>query len=260
MEDIIFLPATQRGYNGACIFVACGESKVCMPELKQIYASAAERYQALVGREDHQGNLLPAILAIDPLTGKDVIELGAGTARVSCLIAPLVGTLVAADISHHMLSLGKQRLGAMNLANWRLSLESHRALPFPSHSADVVISGWSFCYAALDAGPGWQPALEEALAEAQRVLRPGGKLILIESLGTGFETPNRPDVLVDYLAYLDAQGFQSAWVRTDYCFADLAEAQDLTRFFFGDAPMPMWETRMGVIVPECTGLWWMTFD
>jgi len=33
-----------------------------MPELKEIYRSYADRYQALVGREDYEGNLLPAIL------------------------------------------------------------------------------------------------------------------------------------------------------------------------------------------------------
>jgi ubiquinone/menaquinone biosynthesis C-methylase UbiE len=231
-----------------------------MPELKEIYRSYADRYQALVGREDYQGNLLPAILSIDPLAGKDVIELGAGTARVSCLITPIVRSLVAADISHHMLSVGKQHLAGLPLSNWHLSLESHRALPFAAHSVDVILSGWSFCYAALDAGEGWQPALEQALSETARVLRPGGLLILIESLGTGFETPNRPDVLVNYLAFLDAHGFESTWVRTDYCFIDKAEAKDLTGFFFGDAPMPMWESELGVIVPECTGLWWKTMD
>ena len=83
---------------------------------------------------------------------------------------------------------------------------------------------------------------------------------MIESLGTGFSTPNQPDVLVDYLAYLDAHGFESTWVRTDYKFANLQEAQDLITFFFGDAPMPMWEAEGGVIVPECTGLWWKSFN
>lgn len=230
-----------------------------MPKLKEIYRSFADRYQALVGREDYEGNLLPSILGVDRLAGKDVIELGAGTGRVSCLIAPIARRLVAADISHHMLLLGKRRLEERQLLNCHYTLESHRWLPFAGESADVLIAGWSFCYAALDAGEAWQLALEEALSEVKRVLRPGGRLILIESLGTGFTSPNRPDVLVKYLAYLDTHGFESTWVRTDYCFVDTAEAKDLTSFFFGDAPMPMWETDSGVIVPECTGLWWKSF-
>lgn len=227
-----------------------------MPDLKQIYGSAAEGYQALVHREDYLGNLLPAILSVDPLSGKDVLELGAGTGRVSCLVAPLVRHLVAADISHHMLSLGGRYLKKTGLGNWSLSLEFHRALPFASESADVVLSGWSFCYAALDAGEDWRDGLETALREVRRVLRPGGRVLLIESLGTGFETPHPPEVLQDYLAYLKDHGFNSTWVRTDYCFADLEEARALTQFFFGDAPMPLWERPEGVVVPECTGLWW----
>jgi hypothetical protein len=121
-----------------------------------------------------------------------------------------------------------------------------------------VIAGWSFCYAAIDAGEEWQASLEMALGEAARVLRLGGKLILIESLGTGFTTPNTPPVLVDYLKSLDEHGFESTWIRTDYCFTTREEAEDLTRFFFGEDPLPMRETESGVIVPECTGLWWKT--
>ena len=231
-----------------------------MPDLKEIYRSGVQRYQALVAREDYEGNLLPAILAVDSLAGKHVIELGAGTGRISRLIASIAGRLVAADISHHMLSLAKQRLGELHRSNWHLSLGSHRALPFTSDMADVILAGWSFCYAALDAGENWRPALGEALEEARRVLRTSGKLILIESLGTGFETPHTPEVLIKYLAYLDAHGFDSVWIRTDYRFADQVEAKDLTSFFFGDGPLPMWETERGVIVPECTGIWWKTFE
>ena len=227
-----------------------------MPELKQIYQTEAEQYQALVGREDYENHLLPAILEIDPLDDKDVLELGAGTGRVSCLIAPHCQTLIATDISHHMLALGKQYLSGSEKSNWHLSLESHWALPFKNYSVDAVIAGWSFCYAALDAREAWQSALEKGLKEVWRVLRPGGKLILIDSLGTGFETPHTPEVLIEYVNYLNSHGFESSWVRTDYRFTDLEEANMLTSFFFGDAPMPMWETPQGVIVPECTGLWW----
>lgn len=227
-----------------------------MADHKDIYGNEAQKYQALVRREDYQGNLLPAILTIDPLRGKEIIELGAGTGRITCKIAPFARRLVASDISHHMLILGKMHLTRLGLNNWFLSLESHTALPFMDDCADLIIAGWSFCYAAIDAGENWQGGLERALSEAARVLRPGGKLILIESLGTGFEFPNRPEVLKNYLDYLDKEGFTSTWFRTDYLFKDLEEARALTSFFFGEDPLLMWEEKNGVIVPECTGLWW----
>ncbi len=230
-----------------------------MSNLKEIYSSEAQNYHALVGREDYQDNLLPAILAVDPLRGKDIIELGAGTGRISCQVAPFARRLVASDISFHMLGFGKARLTGLGLDNWFLTLESHVALPFLNAVADVVIAGWSFCYAAIDAGANWQMGLEKALSGAARILRPGGKLILIESLGTGFETPHRPEVLVNYLDYLDNHDFLSTWIRTDYRFKDVEEARTLTTFFFGEDPMPMWEGKGGVIVPECTGLWWKSF-
>jgi len=230
-----------------------------LPDLRQIYQSEAERYHTLVSREDTEHNLLPAIRAIDPLDGKTVIELCAGTGRVSRLIAPFVRRLVISDISHHMLSFSKGKVAECGMTNWYLSLESHQALPFADQAADVVIAGWSFCYAAIDVEEAWRIVLEQALREMQRILCPGGRLILIESLGTGYETPHPPQVLVKYLNYLDAHGFESTWIRTDYCFKEKAEARALTSFFFGDDPLPMWETGEGVIVPECTGLWWQSF-
>ncbi len=230
-----------------------------MPDLSHIYKSEAERYHALVSREDYQHNLLPAIMAIDSLIGKRVIELGAGTGRVSRLIAPLIDQLLAGDISHHMLAFAKKQLEGLPQMNWGLSLESHLALPFASDTADVILAGWSFCYAAIHIGENWRASLERALAEAKRVLKPVGKLILIESLGTGFERPHAPDVLVEYLDYLNTHGFESTWVRTDYYFNNKTEANQLTRFFFGVDPMPMQFTEAGVIVPECTGLWWKKF-
>ena len=227
-----------------------------MPDVKEVYRNFAERYEALVRREDTEENLLPAILAVSDLRGKDVLELGAGTGRLTRLIAPLARRLTATDLSFHMLAFGKKQIAPGAHGSLSLNLSNHLALPYPKDSADLVIAGWSFCYAAIDAGENWQTSLEKALDEVSRVLRPGGKLILIESLGTGFEQPNTPSVLVDYLNYLEEHGFESTWIRTDYCFTTLDEAEDLTQFFFGEDPMPMWETEEGVIVPECTGLWW----
>jgi SAM-dependent methyltransferase len=227
-----------------------------LPDSLQIYQNDAQRYHTLISREDYEGNLLPAILKIDPLTDQDVIELGAGTGRLSCLIAPRVKSLLISDLSLPMLSIAIEKLVQMKLNNWHACLEAHHALPFTPCCADIVIAGWSFCYAAIHAKEDWERMLADALHQVDRILRPKGKLILIESLGTGFERPQAPAILQDYLGYLNENGFNSTWIRTDYCFKDLTEAQQLTRFFFGDDPMPMWQTDAGVIVPECTGIWW----
>lgn len=231
-----------------------------MGDLNTIYRYEADRYQALVSREDYQNHLLPAILSIDALTDKFVLELGAGTGRLSRLIAPIAGRLVVTDLSLHMLAYGQAFACDVGAGACPAAVATHWALPFQPASADLVIAGWSFCYAALNAVGDWRAGLEMALGEVDRVLRPGGKLILIESLGTGFETPHPPQVLEKYLAYLDDHGFKMRWIRTDYRFTSLEEAVSLTRFFFGDDPLAMRATPRGVVVPECTGLWWRELE
>jgi ubiquinone/menaquinone biosynthesis C-methylase UbiE len=99
------------------------------------------------------------------------------------------------------------------------------------------------------------------LGEMQRVVRPGGTVVLLESLGTGKEQPDPPSELLPYFAYLEAYGFQRDWIRTDYRFKDKAEAESSARFFFGDEMVAkIRENEQGVILPECTGIWWLKHE
>ena len=227
-----------------------------MPDLKDIYAHQAEQYEELVAREDYQHHILAAIQQIRPLAGLEVVELGAGTGRLTCLLAPHVKSLQIFDASSAMLDVARAKLQKMGAANWQARVADHGALPAADRCADLALAGWSLCYAALDHPENWRAALGQALGEMQRVLRPGGTFLILETLGTGFEAPHPPDVLKDYLAYLDAAGFRSTWIRTDYEFQSLAEAEALTRFFFGDDLARQVVDRNWTILPECTGLWW----
>ena len=227
-----------------------------MPDHQTIYQQEAERYDRLVMREDKDGNLLPAIQSIVSLTRIDVVELGAGTGRLSTMMAPLVRSLYAFDASDAMLALAESKLRALGLSNWQTQLADHRQIPLPDQCADLVISGWSICYLNDKQRADWQTPFEQALAEMKRLLRPGGTILIIETEGTGVSTPQPPNSMRRYLGWLREQGFAFEWTRTDYKFVSWEEARALVPFFFGDAMLSAcYEEDGSVILPECTGLW-----
>jgi ubiquinone/menaquinone biosynthesis C-methylase UbiE len=229
-----------------------------MPDEKEIYDARAEQYDRLVSREDYQHNILPALQQIRPLQGLDVADLGAGTGRLSRLLALLVHHVFLLDRSPHMLDVAAARLERDGLHNWEIQVADHRHLPLRENAVDVVVSGWSLCYlVAWEPDGPWREALREALGEMGRVLRTGGTIILLETLGTGHETPQRSGWLDAYFRFLEENGFSSTWIRTDYRFASPDEAEELTRFFFGDELAAQVLERGQLVLPECTGIWWL---
>ncbi|MBN1890913.1 MAG: class I SAM-dependent methyltransferase [Thermoflexales bacterium] len=224
------------------------------PDYKQIYATQAAQYERLVAREDYHGNIQQALGRIVPGGQLDIVELGAGTGRLTRILAPRSRRVCAFDASSHMLALNA-KLAQQNARNWRLAVADHRHLPLGDGTADLALSGWSICYLVVEHGD-WQVEVERALAEMARVLRPGGTAILLETLGTGYETPHPPPNLAAYYAWLEQRGFRFDWIRTDCRFESLAEAVELVRFFFGDELARQVVARQWVILPECTGIWW----
>ncbi len=224
-----------------------------MPDHKTIYQQYALQYQRLVGREDYQDNLTPALQRIAPLQDSRVVESGAGTGRLTCLLAPYAATLCAFDISAAMLAVAGERLRQSGHRRYQLGIADHRRLPVAGGSADLALSGWSVAYLVDWGAHDWRAEVAAALAEMQRVVRPGGSIVIIETQGTGYETPHAPEKLRPYYDFLESHGFSSTWIRTDYRFASLEEACELTRFFFGEELAGQLRSPT---LPECTGLWW----
>jgi ubiquinone/menaquinone biosynthesis C-methylase UbiE len=228
-----------------------------MPDHEQIYQTEAARYDRLISR---QPDLLQVVEAILPITGLDIIDLGAGTGRLTCVLAEKVGSILALDASEVMLKVAAEKLQLAGLYNWRTQAADHRAIPAENASADLIVSGWSICYIASSNLKDWQHNLGQVMEEIQRVIRPGGTAIIIETMGTGYETPHPPDFLLAYYSMLEHDfGFAYRWIRTDYAFVDHAEAEQLTRFFFGDELADQVVFNGIVALPECAGVWWRKF-
>lgn len=227
-----------------------------MTDHKLTYQNEAENYDRLVSYEDYHGRLLPSIRKIIPLEGKDILELGAGTGRLSTLLLPFSRKMIALDLSHAMLSIAQRKLQKMGGMNWLLGAGDHRHLPMADGCMDVIIAGWSICYLVDWYRSTWKTELTLAFNEMDRVLRRQGTIILIETQGTGYETPHPPEHLVEYFAFLSNSGFEKTWLRTDYQFEDLDSAERITRFFFGKNLADQVKKNNWVILPECTGIWW----
>jgi ubiquinone/menaquinone biosynthesis C-methylase UbiE len=231
-----------------------------MTDFQKIYSHHVREYDLLISREDYQGNLLPALAAIRPLTGLSLVELGAGTGRLTRLLGSYLSRIMAIDISAHMLEVARSHLSSDEGGNWALVVADNRRLPAAGQSADLAIAGWSLGHFVGWYGQSWPKEIGLALTEMKRVLRPGGTVVIIETLGTGRASPEPPtEGLAEYYRFLEKDwGFSRTWIRTDYSFESPDEAENLTRFFFGDELADHIRREQLEILPECTGIWWLT--
>lgn len=100
-----------------------------------------------------------------------VVDLGTGTGRMLALFGERAGAVEGLDLSHQMLQLARAKLAEAGLSQARLRQGDATATPFEPASADVVIVHQVLHYLE-------DP--ERVLAEAARILVPGGKLIIVD--------------------------------------------------------------------------------
>lgn len=137
---------------------------------EEFFATSAGQWDRLRGELfGARTELLPLL----GLLGSDLVvgDLGCGTGSLAHCLAPFVGQVIAVDASAAMLRAARARLeGAPNVEIRRGELE---ALPIEDGTLDLACLVLVLPYLA-------EPGV--ALAEAARVLKPGGRLLLTDML------------------------------------------------------------------------------
>lgn len=110
-----------------------------------------------------------AIRALGPAADGDVLDLCAGTLDFSLALLGRARSVVAADFCAPMLEVGRTRLPPG--ANVRIVVADARELPLPDGSVDGIVAGFGIRNV---------PEPERAVAEALRVLRPGGRFVVVD--------------------------------------------------------------------------------
>jgi SAM-dependent methyltransferase len=125
-----------------------------------------DRYMVPLIFEPYADDIATRVVALAP---KRVLELAAGTGVVTRHLAqrlPAGTTIVATDLNQPMLDEAA-RVGTSRPVEWRQA--DAMQLPFPDASFDAVVCQF---------GAMFFPDKAKAFAEARRVLRPGGHLLL----------------------------------------------------------------------------------
>jgi SAM-dependent methyltransferase/DNA-binding transcriptional ArsR family regulator len=112
-----------------------------------------------------------ALLALVPEHVGHLLDIGTGTGRVLELLAPRIARGLGIDASKSMLALARSRLARAGCGQCAVRLGDMYRLPLSDGGFDLAVLQMVLHYAE-------DPAL--VLAEAARVLRPGGRLIVIE--------------------------------------------------------------------------------
>jgi ArsR family transcriptional regulator len=140
---------------------------------QEFFSSSAGQWDALraelFGSRAGLAGLL-ALLADDMVIG----DLGCGTGAVSAELAPYARRVVAVDESKAMLAAARRRLHEHG--NVELRSGALEALPLDDGELDAAVMSLVLHYVA-------EPVA--ALSEARRVLKPGGRLVVVDMMAHG---------------------------------------------------------------------------
>ena len=163
----------------------------------RVFESVAQRYDVmndLMSMGSHRIMKRITIEMSGVRAGHRVLDLAGGTGDLAALYSPLVGDtgrVVLADINDAMMTVGRDRLLDQGLTNIAFCQADAETLPFADASFNCVTIGFGLRNVTRK---------ERALAEMYRVLRPNGRLLVLE-----FSKPENPIVAAAYGA------FQSLW-------------------------------------------------
>lgn len=132
-------------------------------------ADGWDKIRSLHIAEDEVEEALKRLLPAAAL--KDFLDIGTGTGRILELFGPNVERGTGIDMSREMLALARANLQKADLRNCQVRQGDMYQLPFSDESFDGIVIHQVLHFAE-------DPA--EAIAEAGRSLRPGGKLVVVD--------------------------------------------------------------------------------
>jgi ubiquinone/menaquinone biosynthesis C-methylase UbiE/DNA-binding transcriptional ArsR family regulator len=173
----------------------------------QYFAAQATRWDQVRSLHLDEAQVESALLEVfGDQPPRSLLDIGTGTGRVLQLLAPRIGFGLGVDLSREMLAVARANLDRTSLRNCQVRQGDMYHLPLPDGSFDAATLHNVLRFAD---DPG------AALAEAARVLRPGGRLVVVDF------APHSLEFLREQHAHRRL-GFADAQMRDWFAAAGLA--------------------------------------
>ena len=206
--------------------IGASEETEKLRQVQQNFGAVAAAY--VTSKVHASGPDLVWLVENAALNGSEsVLDVATGGGHTAFALAPYAAEIVALDLTRPMLEVAQQEASARGLQNIRYIEGDAQALPFADASFDVVT-----CRHA----PHHFPRVEQAVSEWARVLKPGGKLLLIDSTSPeddeadavlheieSLRDPShvRTHRISEWKAYLSAAGLRVESAREESIFLDI---------------------------------------
>ena len=161
--------------------------------VRRLFSTIADRYDLITvllsyGQDRRWKHRLVALARLEP--GVRALDLACGTGDITYALQDARAECVGLDITARMVEIARGKRSSGSPPAFLVG--DMMALPFGDGTFDVVTTGYGIRNV---------PAIDKALAEIGRVLRPGGVLLSLD-----FDRPSNPIVRGVYLSYLTLVG------------------------------------------------------
>jgi ubiquinone/menaquinone biosynthesis methyltransferase len=169
--------------------------------VRTLFATIADRYDFITrflsfGRDAHWKRRLIALADIGP--GTRVVDLACGTGDLAFAAIDRGARALGLDITPRMIELARAKTTPAQAPRVAWAVGDMTTLPLADASCDVITTGYGLRNV---------PDLARAIAEAHRVLAPGGRLCSLD-----FDRPEDAWLRTIYLAHLTMVGAATGWV------------------------------------------------
>ena len=201
---------------------------------------------------DRAGHVLDGLRGLAPWAGKTIVDLGCGTGFWLPRYAAEAARVIGVEPDPRLRRQAGRRVGRLGAAVSRIEVRAGSAehTGLEANSADVVHARFAYFF---------PPGCEAGLTEVLRVLRPGGRLIVIDNDYRGGEfatllaaASSRPtaEVAAGVDAWWRLRGAARYEIRSEWRFDRRADLESVLRIEFPRRVADDWLGRH----PAATGL------